>query len=97
MKYLFGALTCLTSVIALNTPSSKLIGDLTRKYTLEDFSTNYFWKRPTTGLYDIDVDLGLNKDLKGKRIAAIGDLNDDKWLDLVTISQAGDYISVHFF
>jgi hypothetical protein len=67
------------------------------KLTLADFSTNYPWKRPSQGLYEIEVGLKNDKDLTGKRIAALGDLNDDKWIDLVTISQTGDSISVHFY
>lgn len=45
--------------------------------------------------------MGLNepemKEFDGERIAAMGDLNDDKWMDLVTCNEAGNQITVHFY
>ena len=96
MKYLHKAIVLFFLYTVSNalkkTPSDKLIGDATKGYTLENFSTNFFWSRPAQGLYDVNVGLGTNhdKDFKGERIAAMGDLNDDKWLDLVTVSESGD-------
>ena len=50
MKYLHKAIVlfCLYAVsnALKKTPSDKLIGDATKGYTLENFSTNFFWSRP---------------------------------------------------
>jgi len=61
-------------------------------YTMEDFNTNLFWNRPAQGYFPVNVGLPgpETPDFNGERIAAIGDLNDDKWMDLVTCNEAGN-------
>jgi hypothetical protein len=48
------------------------------------------------GLYQVDVDLKeAQKD--GLRLFAIGDLNNDKQNDIVTVNDKRDGFSVHYF
>ena len=64
-------------------------------YTLSEFRTKLFWKRPDQGYYDVDV--GLQQANSGARIMNISDLNNDKLNDLVVTDAAGEAITVYYF
>ena len=48
------------------------------------------------GLYQVDVDLK-EAQKNGLRLFAIGDLNNDKQNDIVTLNDKRDGFSVHYF
>jgi len=66
------------------------------EYTIEDFQTKLFWKRPDQGYYDVDVGLPSGTG-DGTTIMSVSDLNNDKLNDLVTIDKAGNTVTVYYF
>lgn len=65
------------------------------EYSISDFRTKLFWKRPHQGYYDVDV--GLPATDSGARVMSIGDLNNDKMNDLVMADAAGQTLTVYYF
>lgn len=62
-------------------------------YDIEAFHTKWFWTRPKEGFYNVEAGLkaswntnSTSSDFHGNRIFALGDLNNDKLNDLVTVS-----------
>ena len=48
-----------------------------------------------SGYYDVDV--GLPEAIDGMRVMAIGDMNNDKMNDLITINDSAQSITVYYF
>ena len=65
------------------------------EYSISDFRTKLFWKRPHQGYYDVDV--GLPATDSGARVMSIGDLNNDKMNDLVMADADGQTLTVYYF
>ena len=72
-------------------------------YTIKDFHTIYPWQYKSKGLYKVDIGLREPEDklgvklYEGMMVAAIGDLNDDKHNDIITISNNQHHLTVHFY
>ena len=64
-------------------------------YSISDFRTKLFWKRPHQGYYDVDVGLPVTD--SGARVMSIGDLNNDKMNDLVMADADGQTLTVYYF
>ena len=67
-----------------------LLAATTYAADLSDFQSKLPWQRPSEGFYEIDF-------APQTLLVAIQDMNNDKWLDLITVNPSQDIVSVHYF
>ena len=66
------------------------------KFKIEEFHPQLFWNRPREGFYDVDV--GFNDPAgEGMKIMAIGDINNDKNADVITVGEGQDSFQLHLY
>ena len=61
-----------------------------------DFHPKLFWNRPPEGFYDADIGM-TDPDMAGQKIMAIGDVNSDGYMDLITMNDQEDSFVVHYY
>jgi len=63
---------------------------------LTEFTNQLFWEEPPEGLFEVEV--GLNNSTYGSGdLMAFGDLNSDKYTDIITVSDDKKSFSIHIF
>lgn len=83
------------------------------KYKIEEFHPQLFWNRPREGKSTIsrcerityffelgfyDVDVGFNDPAgEGMKIMAVGDINNDKNADVITVGEDQDSFQLHLY
>ena len=54
-------------------------------YTIAEFNPKFFWNRPPEEFYSVNMEM-VDKTNEGLTLMAIGDMDNDKHTDLVTVN-----------
>lgn len=84
--------TCLAALSARQSLATDVEAS---EYTVADFNTKLFWKRPEQGYFKVNV--GLPDTTAGMRVMSISDLNNDQTNDLVMVDATGESVTAYYY
>jgi hypothetical protein len=69
-------------------------------WRLDHFNKDLFWEEPLEGLYEVDVGIRpppVESGETGNNLMAFADLNNDKYTDIITVSDGRTAFTIHLY